>query len=487
MMPRILVVDDSDLSRRLIGRLLIDAGWEVLTACDGAEGAVTALQEQPEVVVTDLEMPVMDGFQLARLLKSDPASADIPVLLMTSYADAASRFWGRETGANEYLLKSEVQEKLADAVRSLRESSPLDPNRSVVDAPRTPFEVLARIGRHLDARLQEAVLVNRLLQRGVEAEDLEAAAHVVLDIVSELVDSWALALLVVEPAGSVIFLRSDLPASSAESRALVESMRSALEVPPDEVVEQVVWPAGSLSAVVPSELEGQAVDSAADPDSIHLSLRGGRALLTMLPRKPLRADGRERRLLEALKSQLTLVLDNARLEQRLRELSMVDGLTRLLNRRTVHRRLVEELERSRRYDQPLSLMLCDLDHFKNINDTHGHLAGDAVLKVVADLFRAHARSVDIVGRFGGEEFVLILPNVQKAQAIQAAHRLLTAMCSDRVVTRGGVEISFTASFGVASVEELQTVTTDALFALADSRLYEAKNAGRSRVVPSDLG
>jgi diguanylate cyclase (GGDEF)-like protein len=203
----------------------------------------------------------------------------------------------------------------------------------------------------------------------------------------------------------------------------------------------------------------------------------------MLPRKPLRPDGRERRLLEALKSQLTLVLDNARLEQRLRELSMMDGLTRLLNRRTVHRRLVEELERARRYDQPLSLMLCDLDHFKTINDTHGHLAGDAVLKVVADLFRAHARSVDIVGRFGGEEFVLILPNVAKAQAIQAAQRLLTAMSSGRVLTRDGVEISFTASFGVASVEELQTVTTDALFALADLRLYEAKNAGRSRVVP----
>jgi diguanylate cyclase (GGDEF)-like protein len=213
-------------------------------------------------------------------------------------------------------------------------------------------------------------------------------------------------------------------------------------------------------------------------------MRGARALLAVVPRRPLAEGSREKELLDELSKELGLVLDNARLAQRLRELSMVDDLTRLLNRRTVHQRLGEEWERARRYGGSLSILICDLDHFKTVNDTYGHLAGDAVLTSVADVLRLHARSADIIGRYGGEEFLLILPSTDLDSASRAARRLLHAISHHPVPTTEGARLSITTSVGVASLSELsEEATPDALLALADQRLYEAKAAGRNRAIP----
>ncbi len=195
--PRILVIDDSDLSRKLIGRLLVDHGYEVITASDGAEGSMIALRERPNLVVTDLEMPVLDGYGVARLLKSDPATEDIPVLMLTVRREASSRFWGLETGADAYILKDELSTGLVPAVEGLLSGSPLR-SREMADPPRTPLEVLARVSRHLDARLLEAVLVNRILGRGMKAQSMEEAGHSLLECLSEFVDCSYLGIVIQE-------------------------------------------------------------------------------------------------------------------------------------------------------------------------------------------------------------------------------------------------------------------------------------------------
>jgi two-component system cell cycle response regulator len=213
-------------------------------------------------------------------------------------------------------------------------------------------------------------------------------------------------------------------------------------------------------------------------------MRGAQGLLAVLPKRPFGDDSREGQLLSALSGHLAVVLDNARLAQRLRELSMIDGLTRLLNRRTVHQRLAEEWERARRYGSTLSILLCDLDHFKAVNDTYGHLAGDAVLVAVADVLRLHARGADVIGRYGGEEFLLLLPSTDHANACRAARRLIEAIARHPVSTGGGRSITVTTSVGVASLSELpDEATPDALLALADQRLYRAKAEGRNRAIP----
>src|SRR5436305_5411692 len=200
-----------------------------------------------------------------------------------------------------------------------------------------------------------------------------------------------------------------------------------------------------------------------------------------MPREPHGFDAATEAMVEALTRHLALVLDNARLSQRLHELSTVDGLTRQLNHRVIYDRLSEELERARRYRYPLSVILCDLDHFKQVNDTYGHLAGDAVLREGAALLRRSLRATDLLGRYGDEEFLCVLPQVDLESGKQAAERLRQALELESLALPAGGELHITGSFGVAARSELPgPVSGDQLVALADRRLYEAKAAGRNR-------
>jgi two-component system, cell cycle response regulator len=470
---RVLVVDDSELLRTLIHEMLAERGFEVLSASDGAEGAVVALREHPDVVVTDLEMPVMDGYQLARLLKSDSATSDIPLLILTSHAEASSRFWGLETGADGYLVKDELKAGLVPAVEELLEQT-RDRMHRPGNPPQTPLEVLARVSRHLDSRLLEAVLVNRILERGMQSDGIREASDAVFRTVADFVDTRLIGLVLSEPEGVTILVRQLVPVAESSQAAMIDDVLGQLGVGPEL----------SRELVVQREVgEGQPEQPLENLELFSLPLRGAQGVLVVAPRRPLAEDSRDRGLLAELTGHLALVLDNARLAQRLRELSMIDGLTRLLNRRTIHHRLCEELERARRYRLPFSVVLCDIDHFKKVNDTWGHLAGDSVLTAVAEIFRQQARTADVVGRFGGEEFLLLLPNTDLDKAAIAARRLLAAISSEPLDLGGGVVLRVTASLGAASVAELADPTPDALLALADERLYQAKAAGRNRAMP----
>jgi diguanylate cyclase (GGDEF)-like protein len=236
-------------------------------------------------------------------------------------------------------------------------------------------------------------------------------------------------------------------------------------------------------------MDGTSVEGAPRVDmeqavQLQLAVRDAQGLLLMLPRDREHFSQFGSTLIHALSGHLTLVLDNARLSQRLHEMSIRDGLTRQLNHRAIYERLTEELERAQRYRYPLSVILCDMDHFKEVNDTYGHLAGDAVLREGASVLRSSLRSADLLGRYGGEEFLAVLPQVDLDAARAAAERLRHALEGLPVPLPSEVEVRITASFGVASLTELGAcASSDVLVSLADRRLYEAKAAGRNCVRP----
>lgn len=169
------------------------------------------------------------------------------------------------------------------------------------------------------------------------------------------------------------------------------------------------------------------------------------------------------------------------LEMRLREMATRDALTGLFNRQAFDARLADELGRTRRYQRPLSLILADLDHFKNYNDTNGHVRGDELLHELAGVFLAAVRATDFVARYGGEEFVILLPEATRAAAAEVAERVRAMVANYpfplRETQPGGL---VTLSLGVASY--LEGVPADgSLVEVADQALYRAKNAGRNRV------
>jgi diguanylate cyclase (GGDEF)-like protein len=178
-------------------------------------------------------------------------------------------------------------------------------------------------------------------------------------------------------------------------------------------------------------------------------------------------------------AQAVTALDNAKLHRIVEQQALVDGLTGLSNRRHTEDRLVSELARAQRFGGPLAIVVGDLDDFKAVNDVHGHPVGDTVLRQFARVLASTVRDADVAGRWGGEEFLLVLPGTDSAGAALLAERIRAHLAQGSLLTPEGVPIRVTASFGVAAYEEGQDVET--LVATADSALYEAKRAGKNRV------
>jgi len=205
---------------------------------------------------------------------------------------------------------------------------------------------------------------------------------------------------------------------------------------------------------------------------------GFRLLLVGRSSKTIQSQGVD--IAAAMAKQVSVALDKARLIKDLENLATTDGLTRLYNRRTFLQRAESEFERSRRYQRPLSVLMLDVDHFKTVNDSYGHEVGDRVLRVLADEFRKSLRQQDVLGRYGGEEFVAFLPETSSAVALDVAERLRKSVENLRVpVERDSIRV--TLSIGIATVRDRDR-DISALIIFADQALYEAKQQGRNRVV-----
>jgi diguanylate cyclase (GGDEF)-like protein len=204
-----------------------------------------------------------------------------------------------------------------------------------------------------------------------------------------------------------------------------------------------------------------------------------------IARRRRRFSHEEEELLQYLAGQAVVSIENASLHETVERQAVTDELTGLANPRAFHTILEGEIERSRRFHTPLALVMLDLDHFKEINDEHGHQQGDEVLARVADVLRAFSRDVDVPSRYGGDELAVILPGTDSAGAEQLAERMREAVEGLEVpAVNGGAALTLRASFGVAAVPE-SAADKATLIAAADAALYRAKRAGRSRVVRAE--
>jgi diguanylate cyclase (GGDEF)-like protein len=176
---------------------------------------------------------------------------------------------------------------------------------------------------------------------------------------------------------------------------------------------------------------------------------------------------------------LAEIEERKRIEKQLHHLATTDPLTGALNRRRFFELAEQEFDRSNRYNREISIILFDVDHFKESNDAYGHVAGDQILKTIAQRFSENLRQLDIFGRYGGDEFIILLPETNSEQALQAAERLHEVVTSEPVTTSRGT-IPIQISIGVANLENSEDI--EALLIRTDQALYAAKETGRNRVV-----
>jgi two-component system cell cycle response regulator len=461
----------------MIEKLLAGAGFAVVTARDGIEAIEKAFDEDVRLVILDVMMPRMNGYQACRLIKSEPATRTLPVVILTSKDQAGDRFWGLETGADYYVTKDSDPQHILELVKNIMSSeearSPARP-----PAARDSTDMLSRVNELLDRKLYEATILSEIGRVARSLVHFDETFTSVMTVVSRVVDFDIAGMAFIEADELDLLLMLQRPAApqvieEAKARILAAVARGRAGVPFGRVQASLFAPRSGTSGAEERTLAG----FAAFPIETSGQLAG---LLALAGRAAARVGAESEPFLTQMANQAFIVTQNSRLFERVKNLSVHDGLTELFNHRHSIELLQGEFARVGRYEAGVSVIMLDIDHFKLVNDAHGHQAGDAVLRDVARLLRDALRTVDSVGRYGGEEFLAILPHTSYEDAVQTAERVRAAIAG-HAFKFGERELRITVSAGVATYPSESTDTPVALIREADKALYRAKEAGRNRV------
>jgi two-component system, cell cycle response regulator len=446
MTARILVVDDIPANLRLLEAKLLAEYYEVALASSGPEALAMAARWAPDVILLDVMMPGMDGYEVCRRLKSHDATAHLPVVMVTALIDQAERVRGLEAGADDFLSKP-----VDDATMFAR------------------LRALLRVKQVLDAWRQRTDTARQL---GIEPPP-EPRAGI----------EGAKALVLSELPGECRQIADALAADGVEvhQSSRSDEARQALLEGNFDLAVLCLPPEGGDVLRLASRLRAEAATRdlpvllTADSSQRGLVLRGfdlgaNDHVLRPIDANELRARARNQVRRKWYQERLRNDLDRSL------ELAVTDPLTGLRNRRYVRRHLDGVLRGS-----DAAVMLLDVDRFKTINDTYGHAAGDAALKEVAERLKSHLRAADVLARYGGEEFMVVLAGAPTDYAAMVADRLRAALSNDPISV-GPALLPITVSIGLAIAPVGCSVS--GAIAAADAALYRAKAAGRNRVEPA---
>lgn len=448
MTARVLVVDDIEANVRLLQAKLQLEYYDVITALRGEEAVDKAKREQPDIVLLDIMMPGMDGFEACRRIKADPETRHIPVVMVTTLDGREDRLRGLRAGAEDFLTKPIDDVQLMARVKSLARLKMVSDELRAREASGVRLGVIGEdlrpdpLEQHRISTGQILVVDDNIRQARRMQDALSAEHRVVL--LGEEGEGASPDLAIVT-----------LSARAFDGCKVIAKMRSS-EVTRHLPILAIMEPSQPDRAL--RALELGAHDIIAQPIDDDELIARTRTLL------------RRKRYVDALRK---------RLDQSM-ELAVTDQLTGLYNRRFLMGQLNPLVQRAACGGEPVSVMLVDLDHFKQINDTHGHDVGDDVLKEFAARLASNTRPVDFACRMGGEEFVVIMPNTGGDTACLAAERLRRHIAA-APFSAGGFMLDVTVSLGVAQTESGDD-DAEALLKRADEGLYEAKRLGRNRVV-----
>jgi len=454
MSARVLVVDDVLPNVKLLAAKLTREYFDVITAFNGPEALERIKKEAPDIILLDVMMPGMDGFEVCSRIRSDPATMHIPVVMITALSDAADRVRGLEAGADDFLTKPVNDIALFARVRSLVRLKMMMDEWRLRETTSGQFGIL---NQTLTVKNETAAHA-RVLVVEDSPIDLEKISETLRrdtdSVVSANTSAKALELGMSEDFELIVV---SLTLLNEDGLRLCSQLRSHERTRQAPIL--LIADDGDLSRVAKG-----------------LELGANDYLLKPIDRNELlarvRTQVRRKRYHEKLRHNY---------EQSL-SMALTDSLTGVFNRRYVSAHLPRLLERSLESQKPVAILMFDIDHFKAVNDTYGHGVGDEVLKEVAARTNRNLRNFDLVARYGGEEFIVVMPDTDREAAVAVAERLRCRVGDEPFPVSAPVgAITVTVSIGVAVVDSTGD-TDDAILKRADDALYQAKRSGRNRTV-----
>jgi two-component system, cell cycle response regulator len=448
MTARILIVDDVPANTRLLEAKLKAEYYQAASARDGFETLAIARSWQPDLILLDVMMPGMDGFECCRLLKDDPATLHIPVMMITALGEPRERVHALSVGADDFLTKPVEYDTLMARLRGLVRL------KRMLDEWRARGETAQALGVGGERLLAPPVAGARVLL----ADDWDHSAKAIRDALHEdgIVTAHATA------AAQVMAM------AAASSYDLIIVNLGLIQDDPLRLVSELR--ASDTAHETPLLL----VSEPAEKDKLLRGFDLGASDWVVQPvdTNELRARARNQIRRKFYQDRLRSDLGTAL------EMALTDPLTGLYNQRYLRRHLGGLMGGPNPGE--LALLVIDVDHFKLVNDNYGHAAGDKALRLIADTLRANTRVFDTLSRYGGEEFVILMPGSGSDEAHAAAERLRAAI--EGVVFRpiAGDSAPLSVSIGLACAGTHAT-EAEALLRAADMALYAAKQRGRNRV------
>ena len=453
MSARILVVDDISANVKLLEARLTAEYFDVVTAMSGPEALAICRSAQCDIVLLDVMMPEMDGFEVCRQLKADPLTHHIPVVMVTALDQPADRVRGLEAGADDFLTKPVSEIALIARVRSLVRL------KLVTDELRMRAVTSKEIG--IQDPLIQAVADTGRNGRILLVDDRPSSyERIVATLTTEHavdVESDPQEALFHSAEGRYDVLMVSLGLENFDALRLCSQVRS---------LERT----RSLPILIMAEPE----DNARLLRGLEIGVND--YLVRPIDRNEMlarvRTQVRKRRYGERLRDNMQMSI----------EMAVTDVLTGLHNRRYMETHLSGLVEQAASRGKPLTVLVLDIDFFKAINDGHGHDAGDDVLREFATRVRKSIRGIDLACRYGGEEFVIVMPETDMAVAGMVAERLRRRIATEPFpLSQPGKSIEVTISIGIAGLGA-PADTAATILKRADQALYRAKRDGRNRVV-----
>lgn len=453
MTARILIVDDIPANVKLLEARLLAEYFEVLTAEDGPSALEICDRTQVDLILLDIMMPGMDGFEVCERLKANPRTAHIPVVMVTALDQPSDRVRGLKAGADDFLTKPVNDLQLISRVKSLVRLKMLS------DELRIRTETAQNIGiedmlRMTDGRIEDTAQILLVDGRGNTQERIVKALKPIA-AVTAISDPQAALFEAAENPFDLVIVNANF--DDYDPLRLCSQLRSLERT---RFIPILLITDHGSEAMIVRALDLGVNDYLARPiDTNELVARS----LTQIRRK---------RYNDRLRTSVKQTI----------ELAVTDGLTGLHNRRYLDSHLKILFNRAQARGRPLSVCITDIDRFKQVNDSYGHDAGDDVLREFAARIRATVRGADLACRYGGEEFVVVMPDTSAEAAAAIAERL-RSMIEDRPFTlrTSPATLHVTASMGIATFAP-GVDTPEQLLKQADRALYQAKSSGRNRVV-----
>jgi diguanylate cyclase (GGDEF)-like protein len=460
---RVLVVDDDAAVARVVRINLATEGYEIQVASSGVAALDLVSAQRPDCILLDVMMPQMDGLEVCRRLKANPETDGIAIIMLTARAELDDKLAAFRLGADDYLTKPFDVYELSARVKAVLSRV-------------TYARIAAQNGRLLQEsqrRQTELETLQRLATQVARMHDLEMVLQFVADGARDLIHTDA-AVLRIWTAGQLL-VRAHSPDRLPPVPAGEPDLAAA--VAGDHMARAALGAEGILVRDLDQATAGWR--------ALSVPVVGAEPLgaLTVWCNQPRPFQPREAELLDALATQAAIAVENTILLERTRRLATTDPLTGVANHRELLNRLDASLEAACANQLPLAVLMVDVDRFKEINDTFGHPTGDDVLRAVASLLTTTVRPTDLVARYGGDEFLVVLPHATADEAYLTAQRLVHTV-GQRNPVPALQQVNVSISVGLATFPEDAT-TRRALIQAADQAMYFAKHEGGCRVYRID--